>query len=124
MTDERASGGEPEIAELTRLVREFSLERDWVQFHDPKSLLLALVGEVGELAELFQWVPAGDAVSRFDDPARRARAAEEMADVTIYLLRLADVLGVDLGEATRAKLTLNRGRFTPDEFRGVAPDKR
>ncbi len=124
MTDERAGAGEAEIAALTRLVREFSVERDWEQFHDPKSLLLAITGELGELAELFQWVPAGDAVARFDEPARRARAAEEMADVTIYLLRLADVLGVDLGAATRAKLALNRDRFAPDEVRGVAPDKR
>ncbi len=115
---------EREIAELTRLIREFSVERDWEQFHDPKSLLLALVGEVGELAELFQWVPADEAAARFAAPDRRARAAEEMADVAIYLLRLADVLGVDLGETTRAKLALNRTRFAADEVRGVAPDKR
>ena len=91
MTDERAGAGEPEIAALTRLVREFSVERDWEQFHDPKSLLLAITGELGELAELFQWVPADQAVTQFDEPARRTRAAEEIADVTIYLLRLADV---------------------------------
>lgn len=115
---------EPEIAELTRRIREFSVERDWEQFQDPKSLLLALVGEVGELAELFQWVPADQAVARFADDERRARAAEEMADVTIYLLRLADVLGVDLGEVTRAKLALNHERFAADRVRGVAPDKR
>ena len=54
-----------EIAELTAAVRAFSQERDWEQFHDPKSLVLALVGEVGELAELFQWVPADAAVDRF-----------------------------------------------------------
>lgn len=115
---------EAEIAELTRLIREFSIERDWEQFHDPKSLLLALVGEVGELAELFQWVPADEAAARFATPDRRARAAEEMADVTIYLLRLADVLGVDLGDVTRTKLALNHRRFAADEVRGVAPDKR
>lgn len=118
MDDER------EIAELTRLIRQFSAERDWEQFHDPKSLLLALVGEVGELAELFQWVPADEAAPRFAAPERRARAAEELADVTIYLLRLADVLGVDLGAVTRAKLALNRERFAADEVRGVAPEKR
>lgn len=117
MTQER------EIAELTRLVREFSTERDWVQFQDPKSVILALVGEVGELAELFQWVPSGEAVARFSDPARKTRAAEEMADVLVYLVCLADVLGVDLGEAARAKLAASHVRFVADEVRGVMPHK-
>jgi NTP pyrophosphatase (non-canonical NTP hydrolase) len=115
---------EPEIAELTRLVREFSTERDWQQFHDPKSVILALVGEVGELAELFQWVPAASAVDVFDAPDRRARAAEEMADVLVYLVCLADVLGVDLGAAARAKLADSHRRFAADEVRGRAPEKR
>ncbi|WP_136517738.1 nucleotide pyrophosphohydrolase [Cellulomonas telluris] len=114
---------EPEIAALTRAVREFSTERDWEQFHDPKSLLLALVGEVGELAELFQWVPAAEAVDRFSAADRRTRAAEEMADVLVYLVRLADVLGVDLGNAARAKLAASHRRFPADDVRGVAPDK-
>lgn len=117
MTDER------EIAELTRLVREFSTERDWQQFHDPKSVILALVGEVGELAELFQWVPAAEAVDRFSAPDRHARAAEEMADILVYLVCLADVLGVDLGSAARAKLAASHRRFAADEVRGIAPEK-
>ncbi|WP_343048049.1 nucleotide pyrophosphohydrolase [Cellulomonas humilata] len=114
---------ERELGELTRLVREFSTERDWQQFHDPKSVILALVGEVGELAELFQWVPAEQAVAQFSDPARQARAAEEMADVLVYLVCLADVLGVDLGEAARAKLAASHVRFAADQVRGVAPHK-
>ena len=112
-----------ELAELARLVREFSTERDWQQFHDPKSVILALVGEVGELAELFQWVPAQEAVTQFSDPARKARAAEEMADVLVYLVCLADVLGVDLGEAARSKLAASHVRFAADSVRGVAPHK-
>lgn len=114
---------EREIAELTRLVREFSTERDWEQFHDPKSLILALVGEVGELAELFQWVPSDRAVERFTEPSRRVRAGEEMSDVLIYLLRLADVLDVDLSSAARAKLAASHRRFEADVVRGVAPEK-
>ncbi|MBO3089465.1 nucleotide pyrophosphohydrolase [Cellulomonas dongxiuzhuiae] len=112
-----------EIEELAAAVREFSRERDWEQFQDPKSLVLALVGEVGELAELFQWVPAADAVARFAVPDRQARAAEEMADVLVYLVRLADVLGVDLGAAARAKLADSHRRFPAADHRGVAPHK-
>lgn len=115
---------EGELAELTRLVREFTQERDWGQFHDPKSLLLALVGEVGELAELFQWVPAGEAVDRFASAERTRRVGEEVADVLVYLLRLADVLGVDVAAATRAKLADSHRRFVADDVRGTAPEKR
>lgn len=114
---------EPELAELTRLIREFSVERDWVHFQDPKSLILALVGEVGELAELFQWIPADGAVARFADPGRRARVGEEIADVLVYLLRLADVLGVDIAAATREKLADSHRRFDPAAVRGTAPEK-
>lgn len=114
---------ETEFAELTLLMREFTEERDWARFHDPKSLILALVGEVGELAELFQWVPAEDAASSVDSPGRRERVAEELADVQLYLVRLADVLGIDLAEAARSKLESGRRRFPAEGFRGVAPEK-
>jgi len=114
---------EPQLDELTRLMREFSEERDWKQFHDPKSLILALVGEVGELAELFQWVPADGAVASLDEPGRRARVGEEIADVLLYLLRLADVLGVDVMEAARDKQAAARERFPVEGTRGVAPEK-
>jgi len=124
MDDEAgASAPEPELAELTRLIREFSTERDWEQFHDPKSLILALIGEVGELAELFQWIPADDAVARFAEPARQQRVGEEIADVLIYLLRLADVVGVEVADATRAKLRNSHGRFAVEKVLGRAPEK-
>ena len=108
---------------LTEAVREFSRERDWEQFQDPKSLILALVGEVGELAELFQWIPADGAIEHFAEPARKQRAAEEISDVLIYLVRLADVLGIDLGPEANAKLEDSSRRFAPDAVRGTAPAK-
>lgn len=114
---------EPELAELTRLMREFTAERDWQKFHDPKSLILALMGEVGELAELFQWVGADDAVERFAEAERRQRAGEEIADVLLYLLRLADVVGVDVAAAARSKMAASRERFGVEEVRGVAPER-
>lgn len=114
---------EPQFDELTRLMREFTTERDWARFHDPKSLLLALVGEVGELAELFQWVPADEAAASVADPGRRERVGEELADVLLYLVRLADVLGIDLMEAARTKLEAGRSRYPAADFHGVAPEK-
>lgn len=98
-------------------MRQFSAERDWSRFHDPKSVLLALVGEVGELAELFQWLPAGTAAKLAAAEPLRTRASEEMADVMLYLVLLADVLGVDLAAAALAKLDDNARRYPA----GAAP---
>ncbi|RJK96546.1 nucleotide pyrophosphohydrolase [Vallicoccus soli] len=102
-------------------MRRFTDERDWTRFHDPKSLLLALVGEVGEVAELFQWLDADAAaeVARRDPLA--TRVAEELADVLLYLVRLADVCGVDLAAAARNKLTAAGDRYVAGDVRGVAP---
>lgn len=100
-----------DLTELRDDVRSFNAERGWERYHDPKSLILALVGEVGELAELFQWVEADRASEVFTDPTRHERAAEEMSDVLIYLVGLADVLNIDLASAARAKLAAARRRY-------------
>lgn len=104
-------------------MREFSEERDWGRFHDPKSLVLALVGEIGELAELFQWLPTEDAVATRHDTRRRARAGEELADILLYLVRLADVLDVDLMDAARSKHNEARRRFPVAQHLGRAPER-
>lgn len=111
------------LKDLQGELRQFRDERDWGRFHDPKSLILALVGEVGELAELFQWVPAEDAATLFRSGRAQQRAAEEMSDVLIYLLGLADVLNIDLLPAARSKLAASRGRYPADDVAGVAPAK-
>ena len=113
-----------DLGEIRDRMREFSRERDWDQFHDPKSLLLALVGEVGELTELFQWIPAADAQEQGSQDPLRTRAAEEMSDVLIYLVRLADILGIDLADAAQSKLSEAARRFPPQDFQGTAPPKR
>lgn len=113
-----------DLTELRDRMRTFTEERDWAQFHDPKSLILALVGEVGELAELFQWLPAEAAVDRAHEPHLGQRAGEELADVLLYLVRLADVLDIDLGQAALRKLEDSTTRFPPRTFHGQAPEKR
>ncbi|MGO1315835.1 MAG: nucleotide pyrophosphohydrolase [Cellulomonadaceae bacterium] len=115
-----------DLGAFTAAVRQFSAERDWEQFQDPRSLVLALTGEVGEVAELVQWLPEGAQHEALADPARRSRFGDELADVLIYLVRLADVAGVDLGAAAEAKLARNRKRFPvggPHDVRGRAPVK-
>ncbi|GAB2638838.1 nucleotide pyrophosphohydrolase [Kribbella swartbergensis] len=112
-----------DLIELRDRMRVFTEERDWAKFHDPKSLILALVGEVGELAELFQWLPADGAVAHVRDEPLRSRVSDELADVLIYLVRLADVLEIDLRDAARRKLHGSAARFPADEVRGRAPKK-
>ena len=106
-------------------MRHFTEVCDWAQFHDPKSLTLtlALVGEVGELAELLQWVRHEDQGTVVRGQPMHDRLAEEMSDVLLYLLRLADVVGVDLAHAAADKLQANEDRFPRDDHAGVAPAK-
>ena len=95
-------------------MRDFTAQRQWASYHDPKSVLLALVGEVGELAELFQWLPADAARDLARREPMRTRASEEISDVLLYLILLADVLGIDLATAAHAKLTDSERRFPPN----------
>jgi dCTP diphosphatase len=108
-----------ELGELRRELREFTYERGWGPFHDPKSVLLALVGEVGELAELLQWLPADDVTELAREETLHRRLGEEVSDVLIYLVLLADVLDIDLPAAARAKLADARVRYPV----GAAPDR-
>lgn len=114
-----------DLIELRERMRAFTEERDWARFHDPKSLILALalVGEVGEVAELFQWLPADAARERATAEPLRSNVADELADVLLYLVRLADVVDVDLYEAASDKLTRNGRRFPADRVKATAPDK-
>ncbi len=102
-------------------MRRFSEERDRNPYHDLKSLTLALTGEVGEIDELVQWLPSGQTAT--DLPRLRERLSDELADVLRYLLRLADVAGVDLSAAAAAKLDRNKERFPVASYRGVAPER-
>jgi NTP pyrophosphatase (non-canonical NTP hydrolase) len=112
-----------DLTELRDGMRRFTEERDWARFHDPKSLALALVGEVGEVAELLQWLPADEARDRLTSEPLATRIGEELADVLLYLVRLADVVDVDLFEAATSKLADSETRFDASEFRSVAPEK-
>ncbi len=107
------------VDELRRRLRDFAAERDWEQFHTPKNLAMALAGEVGELLEIFQWLTPEQAVEVMDS-GRAEDVRDELADVTIYLVRLADILGVDLLEVAGAKLERNHDRFPPRDVRGRA----
>ncbi|MFI6299718.1 nucleotide pyrophosphohydrolase [Nonomuraea sp. NPDC050790] len=105
-----------EIEELAARFRTFVEARDWERFHTPKNLVMALAGEVGELVAEFQWLAPGEPL----DEETTARVRAELGDVTGYLVRLADVLGVDLIAAAHAKLSESEKRYDPATYRGSA----
>ena len=100
-----------EIEALKAEIRAFADARDWEQFHTPKNLSMAVAGEAGELVAEFQWLTAEES-ERTELSAEKLSDIElEIADVAIYLLRLSDVLNVDLPQVIRKKLAINESRF-------------
>ena len=100
-----------EIQNLATEIKKFADARNWEQFHTPKNLSMAVAGEAGELGAEFQWLTA-DQSTRLNMSQEKLKDVElEIADVAIYLIRLADVLGVDISEVVRKKLAINETRF-------------
>ncbi|NNH72313.1 nucleotide pyrophosphohydrolase [Nocardia uniformis] len=108
------------VERLQEMVSEFARRRDWEQFHTPKNLVMALTGEVGELSEIFQWLTPEESLAIRHSDAGRSKVDEELADVFLYLVRLADVLDVDLVAVAEAKVRLNERRYPADKARGRA----
>lgn len=106
------------LIELRNEVRAFVHERDWDQFHTPKNLATSLCIEAAELLEPFQWLGTGDGAELSE--AKRTEVRHEMADVLVYLIRLADKLEVDLASAVREKLVLNCAKYPVEKVRGDA----
>jgi NTP pyrophosphatase (non-canonical NTP hydrolase) len=104
------------LAELQRRLAEFAAARDWDRFHSPKNLAMALSVEAAELVEEFQWLT--EEQSRALEPERYERVRLEAADVLIYLLRIADKLGIDLLRAADDKIALNERKYPADRVRG------
>lgn len=101
------------VADLRSLLREFAAARNWEYYHTPKNLAMALNGEAGELIAELQWLDEDETKTALEEGALKERIADEAADVFIYLVRLADVCGIDLIEAADAKVERNETRFPP-----------
>lgn len=108
----------PALQILQQRLREFARERDWDQFHSPKNLAMALIAEAAELVEHFQWL--SEAQSTQLPEAKLREVEQELADVFLYLLRLADKLNVDLLDAAARKIELNARKYPAEKVRGSA----
>ena len=108
------------LEELAAELRRFAADRDWERFHTAKNLAIAVGVELGELLEHLQWTTEEQIRDFARSPEGKAAIGDELADVLIYLVRLADVLEIDLGAATSAKISANAERYPADEVRGSA----
>ncbi len=100
-----------EFDELKNEIRAFADARDWEQFHTPKNLSMAIAGEAGELVSEFQWLTAEQSMRSNMSPEKLKDVELEIADVAIYLIRLADILDIDVAEVVRKKIAINESRF-------------
>ncbi|HCL2724865.1 TPA: nucleotide pyrophosphohydrolase [Pseudomonas aeruginosa EF8E] len=106
-----------EVGQLAAALERFAAERNWAQFHSPKNLVMALTGEVGELSEIFQWMDEEQSKDAARHPDTAQAVQDELADVLMYLVRLASVLGVDLDAAARQKLEQNNRKYPVEKAR-------
>ncbi len=106
------------LEELRQRLAAFAAERDWEQFHSPKNLSMALIAEAAELVEHFQWL--SEEQSRSLGERKLQEVGEELADILIYLVRIADRLGIELIQAADRKIAINAERYPVARVRGDA----
>jgi dCTP diphosphatase len=105
-----------DLNQLQAYLRQFAKDRDWDQFHSPKNLSMALSVEVSELLENFQWLT--EEQSHTLDEQQRAAVIDEIADVQMYLARLADKLDINIGEAIEQKIVKNEAKYPVEKVKG------
>lgn len=104
------------LEQLRARINQFVQERDWEQFHSPKNLAMAMIVEAAELVEHFQWDTIEE--SRQLTPEKREQVSHELADTFVYLLRIAEVTGVDLISAANVKIELNARKYPTEKAKG------
>jgi NTP pyrophosphatase (non-canonical NTP hydrolase) len=109
-----------DVGKVKRYLRAFAKERDWEQFHTPKNLAMALAGEAGELTEIFQWLTPEESARIMEDAEKREAVSQELADVLQYVIRLSDVLGIDIEQALWKKLKANSEKYPVNQAKGSA----
>ena len=106
------------LSELNQKLKQFAVERDWEQFHNPKNLSMALIAEAAELVEHFQWLTAEQSVNLSQE--KLSEVSYEMADILIFLIRMSERLNIDLIDISNKKIAINQKRFPIDQVKGKA----
>jgi NTP pyrophosphatase (non-canonical NTP hydrolase) len=105
-----------DLEKIIHRIQKFSDDRDWNSHHNPKNLVMALTGEVGELNEIFQWLDFEESLDLPDDVKEHTK--EEIADIAIYLLRICMKLDIDLGDAINSKMSKNELKYPVESSKG------
>jgi len=106
------------IEDLKQSVARFVRERDWEQFHSPKNIAISIAIEAAELMELYQWGPENESLELSEKAEVKTKVDEELADVLIYCLSLANRTGIDVSQIVQRKLARNAVKYPVEQFRG------
>lgn len=106
------------LAELKSRILDFARERDWEQFHSPKNLAMAMAAEAGELLEHFLWQGSEESRLCVDDPSRLEQIRQELADIFIFGLELANMTGIDVARAIEDKMAINARKYPVEKAKG------
>ncbi|KAF5752402.1 dCTP pyrophosphatase 1-like [Tripterygium wilfordii] len=109
--NEEVNAEDISLKDLSKKLDEFARARDWEKYHSPRNLLLAMVGEVGELSEIFQWKGEVEKGLANWEESEKEHLGEELSDVLLYLIRLADICGIDLADAAIKKIVKNSIKY-------------
>ena len=108
------------VVDLKDAVQSFVKERDWEKYHNPKDLAESICIEAAELLQLFQWIKPEETEQFKNDPAKVQRIKEELADVLIYCLSMANTLNIDLTTAIKEKIEHNKKKYPAEQYKGKA----
>ena len=109
-----------DIDQLKKLLHDFAVIRDWTKFHNPKNLSMALAVEAGELLEIFQWMSDNHANQVKNDMEIVKKTQHELADIMLYLIRIAALMDINLSEAVLNKIKLNNEKYPVELVKGSA----
>lgn len=107
------------LESLKEQIKQFNIDRDWDQFHNPKDILVALVSEVGELADCYRWLSDAEMSTIHTDPVKKKKVEEEIADIMMYIIILAYKTDINILSAVEAKLEKNKLKYPIEKSKGV-----
>ncbi len=113
------SDRETTILQLRARVQKFVDDRDWQKYHKPKNLAMSIAIEASELMELFQWVEETETDAITGNREKLSRLEEELADIMVYCLSLANVVNIDISRAIMSKISQNERKYPPEQFKGA-----